>query len=134
MRALLLPFFQIRRISLWGVQKFCYPVNINIVKKYFNVTDNPDEADYALVFISNPNTGNGYDSTDVRKGGNGYVPISLQYGEYTATEARTTSIAGGDPMEKFTNRSYKGKTIKASNITDLGMVTETYTKMKGKQQ
>ena len=113
-------------------EKMDYPVNINIVKKYFNVTDNPDEADCALVFISNPNTGNGYDSTDVRKGGNGYVPISLQYGEYTATEARETSIAGGDPMEKFTNRSYKGKTVKATNITDLGMVTETYAKMKGK--
>ena len=113
-------------------EKMDYPVNINIVKKYFNVTDNPDEADYALVFISNPNTGNGYDSTDVRKGGTGYVPISLQYGEYTATEARETSIAGGDPMEKFTNRSHKGKTVKASNITDLGMVTETHAKMKGK--
>ena len=113
-------------------EKLDYPVNINIVKKYFNVTDNPDEADYALVFISNPNTGGGYDSTDVRKGGNGYVPISLQYSEYTATEARETSIAGGDPMEKFTNRSHKGKTIKATNITDLGMVTETYAKMKGK--
>ena len=109
-----------------------YPVNINIVKKYFKTTDNPDSADYALVFINNPNTGNGYDSTDVRKGGNGYVPISLQYGEYTATEARETSLAGGDPMEKFTNRSYKGKTVKATNISDLAMVTETYAKMKGK--
>ncbi len=113
-------------------EKMDYPVNINIVKKYFNVTENPDEADYALVFINNPNTGNGYDSTDVRKGGNGYVPISLQYGEYTATEARETSIAGGDPMEKFTNRSYKGKTVKATNITDLAMVTDTRAKMKGK--
>ncbi len=113
-------------------EKMDYPVSINIVKKYFNVTDNPDEADYALVFINNPSTGNGYDSTDIRKGGNGYIPISLQYGEYMATDARETSIAGGDPMEKFTNRSYKGKTVKASNITDLGMVTETVAKMKGK--
>jgi beta-glucosidase len=113
-------------------EKLDYPVNINIVKKHFNITDNPDEADVALVFINNPAIGLGYDSTDIRKGGNGYVPISLQYGEYTATEARETSIAGGDPMEKFTNRSYKGKTVKATNITDLGMVTDTYTKMKGK--
>jgi beta-glucosidase len=113
-------------------EKLDYPVNMSIVKKYFNTTDNPDEADFALVFIHNPNTGNGYDSTDVRKGGNGYVPISLQYGEYTATEARATSLGGGDPMEKFTNRSYKDKTVKATNITDLGMVTETHVKMKGK--
>ena len=113
-------------------EKLEYPVSISIVQKYFNTTDNPDEADFALVFINNPNTGNGYDSTDVRKGDNGYMPISLQYGEYTATLARATSIAGGDPMEKFTNRGYKGKTVKAVNITDLGMVTETYQKMKGK--
>lgn len=112
-------------------EKLDYPVNMNILKKYFNVTDNPDEADYALVFISSPNTGLGYSSDD-KKGGNGYLPISLQYNEYTATDARDPSIAGGDKFEKFTNRTYKGKTVKAINITDLGMVTETYSKMKGK--
>jgi beta-glucosidase len=105
---------------------------MNIVKKYFNVTDNPDEADYALVFISSPNSGNGYNSADVKAGGNGYLPISLQYGEYTATDARDPSIAGGDKFESFTNRTYKGKSVKAINITDLSMVTETYAKMKGK--
>ena len=112
--------------------KIDYPINIAVVKKYFKTTDNPDSADFALVCINNPDAGNGYDSTDVRKGGTGYVPISLQYGEYTATDARETSIAGGDPMEKFTNRSHKGKTVKATNIGDLNMVTDTYTKMKGK--
>lgn len=113
-------------------EKLDYPVNMDIVKKYFNVTDNPDEADYALVFISSPNSGNGYNSADVKAGGNGYLPISLQYGEYTATDARDPSIAGGDKFESFTNRTYKGKTVKAINITDLSMVTETYAKMKGK--
>lgn len=113
-------------------EKLEYPVNMDIVKKYFKTTDNPEEADFALVFINNPNTGIGYDSSDVRAGGNGYLPISLQYGEYTATEARATSLAGGDPMGKFTNRSYKGKKVKASNITDLSMVTDTYQNMKGK--
>ncbi len=34
-----------------------YPININIVKKYFNVTDNPAEADFALAVISNPKPG-----------------------------------------------------------------------------
>lgn len=113
-------------------ESFSYPVNIDIVKKYFTVTDNPDEADVALAFISSPNTGNGYQADDVKKGGNGYFPISLQYGEYKATEARAVSIAGGDPLENFTNRTYKDKSVKASNITDLAMVTETYEKMKGK--
>ena len=113
-------------------EKLDYPVNMAIVKKYFNVTDNPDEADYALVFIENPKTGNGYDIADTKKGGNGYLPISLQFGDYKATDARATSIAGGDPLETFTNRSYKDKMVKSSNISDLTMVTDTYQKMKGK--
>lgn len=113
-------------------EKLEYPVNIETVKKYFKVTDNPDEADYALVFIASPNSGGGYDGKDAKSGGNGYVPVSLQYGEYKATTARATSIAGGDPLEKFTNRTYKDKSSKAINITDLAMVTDTYAKMKGK--
>lgn len=113
-------------------EKLDYPVNINIVKKYFNVTDNPDEADYALVFINSPNGGLGYKADDVKAGGNGYLPISLQYEKYTATDARDPSIAGGDKFEKFTNRSYKGKSVTANNTTDLGMVNDTYAKMKGK--
>jgi beta-glucosidase len=113
-------------------EKLDYPVNLNIIKKYFNVTDNPDEADYALVFISSPNSGGGYNSADAKSGGTGYVPISLQYGEYTATDARPVSIAGGDPFESFTNRTYKGKSVKAINISDLAMVTDTRKKMKDK--
>lgn len=113
-------------------EKLDYPVNMGIVKKYFNVTDNPDEADYALVFISSPNSGGGYNSEDAKAGGTGYVPVSLQYGKYTAMDARDPSIAGGDPLEKFTNRSYKGKSATAINTTDLAMVNDTYAKMKGK--
>jgi beta-glucosidase len=56
----------------------------------------------------------------------------LQYKKYTATDARATSIAGGDPLESFTNRSYKNKSSTASNTTDLDMVTDAYAKMKGK--
>ena len=109
-----------------------YPVNMNIVKKYFKVTDNPNEADFALVFIQNPSTSIGYDKEDLKNGGNGYVPISLQYGDYTATDARETSIAGGDPMDKSANRSYKNKVTKSANITDLKLVLETRESMKGK--
>jgi beta-glucosidase len=113
-------------------EKLDYPVNIEIVKKYFDVTDDPTKADLALVFIESPQSGIGYDSLDIKAGGNGYVPISLQFKDYTATEGRATSIAGGDPKEASANRSYKGKTVKTSNVTDLGMVTETAAKMKGK--
>jgi beta-glucosidase len=109
-----------------------YPVNMDIVKKYFNVTDNPAEADFALVFIQNPAANIGYDKEDLKTGGNGYIPISLQYNDYTATEAREVSIAGGDPMEKSANRSYKNKTVKTSNSADIQLVTDTKTKMNGK--
>ena len=81
-----------------------YPISMDRVKKYFKVNDNPAEADFALVCITSPNSGSGYDPEDVKKGGNGYVPISLQYGSYKAINARDTSIAGGDPLESFTNR------------------------------
>jgi beta-glucosidase len=114
-------------------EKLEYPVSMEIAKKYFSVTDNPEEADYALVFIASPNSGNGYNGEDAKKGaGTGYVPISLQYGEYTARDARPTSMAGGDPLENFSNRTYLGKSVKAINITDLAMVNDTYEKMKGK--
>jgi beta-glucosidase len=113
-------------------EKLDYPVNINLVKKYFNVTDDPDKADYALVFMNSPASAGGYSADDVKQGGNGYLPISLQYKPYTAVDARATSIAGGDPLETFTNRSYKNKTSTAINNSDLNMVTDTYAKMKGK--
>ena len=62
---------------------------------------------------------------DVKKGGNGYLPFSLQYDDYTATFARPVSVAGGDPMEKTTNRSFRGKTVKAYNRDDMLLVAET---------
>ncbi len=108
------------------------PVNIDIAKQYFNITDNPDEADIALVVINSPSPGSGYSRANAEAGGNGYVPMSLQYGPYRAEFARDPSIAGGDPFEDFTNRTYKGKTSTASNTTDLNLVLDTYAKMNGK--
>jgi beta-glucosidase len=110
-------------------EKWEIPFDPEVVKKYFEVVENPEEADFALVGISNPDTGVGYDLNDLNKGGNGYVPISLQYGEYTAENAREVSLAGGSPLEDFTNRSYKGKTVKASNHFDMKMVNEARKKM-----
>ncbi|WP_093824678.1 glycoside hydrolase family 3 protein [Spirosoma endophyticum] len=113
-------------------EKLEYPVNMSIVKKFFTVTDNPAEADYALVFIRSPDSGGGYSTVDAKAGGTGYVPVSLQYGDYTAQGTRDPSIAGGDPLEKFTNRTYSGKTAKTINTSDLNMVKETFAQMKGK--
>lgn len=113
-------------------EKTEYPVNMETVKKYFKVTENPDEADYALVFIASPIGKGGYDEADAKNGGNGYLPVSLQYGTYKAETARATSLAGGDPLEKSANRSYKDKSETSTNVTDLAMVNDTYAKMKGK--
>jgi beta-glucosidase len=111
-----------------------YPINIDIAKKYFNLTDDPSKADIAIVFVKGPNSGVGYSKDDRQNGGNGYVPISLQYGAYTATDAREQSIAAGDPVvdPTITNRSYKGKTIKSSNVTDLKSILDTKAAMQNK--
>lgn len=109
-----------------------YPISIDLVKKYYNVTDNADEADFALVFIQNPTATIGYNKEDLKNGGNGYFPINLQYGDYTATEAREKSIAGGDPLEKSNDRGYKNKTTSTTNISDAQLVAETKAKMKVK--
>jgi beta-glucosidase len=103
-----------------------------MVNKYFDQGTNPKDADFAMVFINAPASGSGYDVADREKGGNGYVPISLQYEDYTATYARETSIAGGDPYEDFTNRTYKGKTVKTSNKSHMELVRNTRKAMGGK--
>lgn len=109
-----------------------YPVDLKLAGRYYTVVDNPSQADFALCVINGPMSGPGYDAKDVAKGGNGYVPISLQYNDYTATWARDTSIAGGDPKENFTNRSYKGKTVKTANKDDMLLVLKTREQMGSK--
>jgi beta-glucosidase len=108
-------------------------VSSEILKRYFTVTDDPAKADYAIVFAGGPAGGPGYDKDDLTKGGNGYVPISLQYDSYTAEYARAQSIAAGDPVEPgITNRSYKGKSIVAANAVDLKTIQDTKAAMHGK--
>ena len=92
---------------------------------YFLTTENPDEADVALVYMDSPKSAwMGYDIADRRQGGNGYIPISLQYRPYTALEARKESIAV-DPREATRNRSYHGKTAVAQNECELDMLERT---------
>ncbi len=114
--------------GLWGgisEEKTVEPIDPALVRKYYEVVEQPEQADFAICLIEEPSTGFGYSAADVKRGGNGYVPYSLQYDDYKAVDARSVSIAGGDPMEKFTNRSYKGKTVKAYNRDDMLMVSET---------
>ena len=96
-----------------------------LLEKYYEPVSDPAEADFAIVVIDAPTSGTGYSAEDVRKGGNGYIPISLQYSDYTAEHAREVSLAGGDRLEKSANRSYKGKSVKTVNKTDLETVVET---------
>ena len=103
--------------------------NREIVSGYYEVVETPGEADFALVGILSPNGGVGYDAADLERGGNGYVPITLQYGPYKAEHARETSLAGGSPFEDFTNRSYKDKTYSAGNLPDMEMVVNTRKEM-----
>ncbi|MDQ6903692.1 MAG: glycoside hydrolase family 3 C-terminal domain-containing protein [Bacteroidota bacterium] len=114
-------------------EKYEDAVNPELLKKYFNITDDPSKADYAIVFVSNPSGGAGYDANDRNKGGTGYVPITLQYEPYTATYAREHSIAAGDPVEPTVkDRAYRGKRITAANLKDLTTIRETKVAMKGK--
>jgi beta-glucosidase len=114
-------------------EKSDYPVNLEIVKRYYNVTDDPTKADFAIVFIKSPISG-GYSSADRAAGGNGYVPISLQLKDYTATDAREHSMAAGDPVidPTITDRTYKGKTSKSNTYPDLQTIFETKQAMNGK--
>ena len=96
-----------------------------LLEKYYEPVADPADADFAIVVIDAPTSGTGYSIEDVKKGGNGYLPISLQYSDYTAEHAREVSIAGGDRLEKSANRSYKGKSVKTVNKTDLETVIET---------
>ena len=102
-----------------------WPVDRKLVEQYYEWADTPAEADFALVMIQEPYSGVGYDVKDRDKGGNGYVPISLQYLPYTADYARAESLGGGDPKESFTNRSYRGKTVTTDNVDDLSCVIDT---------
>lgn len=94
------------------------------VESHFEVVKSARDAECAMVFIKSPSSGKGYSREDVAEGGNGYLPISLQYGEYTAKYARKVSLSGGDRMESFTNRSYRGKSVTSKNADDAERVVE----------
>lgn len=102
------------------------PVDRSMVEKFYNTTLDPDEADFAMVFIKSP-LSNGYSREDREAGGNGYVPISLQLRDYTATDARQKSIAAGDPVidPEITDRSYLGKTSRSNSFPDLETLFQT---------
>lgn len=114
--------------GIWGgvtPEKYACPVDQALASRYYDQVQSAEEADFALVFIESPLLSLGYDPDDVVVGGNGYIPISLQYDDYVAEYAREKSIAGGNPLETFTNRTYKGKRARTVNRDDMVLVRET---------
>ena len=95
---------------------------------WFLRAETPEEADAAIIFMESP-LSDPYDPRDRENGGNGYLPLMLQYRPYTASEARPVSIAGGDFRENFTNRSYHGKQNRCVNESDLDRLEEARRKM-----
>lgn len=104
------------------------PAGKGAASAYFKVVETPEEADAALCFIESP-ISCGYDPEDRKAGGSGYVPVTLQYRPYQAVSARQPSLAGGDPLEEFTDRGYRDKWNRAANETDLDLVEEMKKRM-----
>jgi beta-glucosidase len=113
-------------------ERWTDPLNGKIISKYFTVVDKASDADAALVVIESAQGGTGYNPEELKTVGTGYVPISLQYGRYTAVDARPQSIAGGSPFETFTNRTYRGKSTAVQNSYDLKMVNDARSAMGSK--
>ena len=108
-----------------NVAHYDWQIDTAVVKQYFELVHTPEEADFALLYIFSPEGNWGYSEEDVRQGGTGYIPISLQYEDYIATDAREVSIAGGDMKENFTNRTYLGKRESTYNRYDMEQVIHT---------
>lgn len=99
------------------------PISESVASEYFDIVSDPAQADAALVMINSP-ISDPYSKADREAGGNGYLPVSLQYRPYTADAAREHSIAGGDISEPFDDRSYHGKTVHTANESDLDNIIE----------
>lgn len=111
------------------------PIKDELAQQYFNTTDDPAKADIAVVTINGPENGRtaGYSAISAKqKGDNGFLPISLQYDTYTASEARDPSIAGDQRETDVLNRSYNNKTVTANNKSDLDLIRKTIKEMAGK--
>ena len=130
------------------------PIDKKALNEYFNlVTDTANEdgtvtrasaeelaaCDFAVNFISNPATGAGAVDVDKDNKTATYIPISLQYSEYTADgdNVRDESISQGiietvmeTPYGPTTTRSredrnYYGESTVATNLSDMQLVLDT---------
>lgn len=108
-----------------------YPISHELLGRYFDVVDNPEDADFAIVSIKSPVGHWGFVMPTEEFPQGHYNPISLQWSPYTATASREESI-GQDYTETPANRSYRGFTEVSSNYTDALLVRETKAAMGNK--
>lgn len=110
------------------------PVDSVLLDRYVTPVGSAAEAEVAIVFITDPQNGRtaGYSAELAESGDNGFLPISLQYDAYRATEARDPSLAGDAREQDVLNRTYKNKLAKITNRSDLELVLKTVREMKGK--
>lgn len=104
------------------------PIAAKDVNGYFELVGTPEEADAAVVFVETPLC-DCYSAEDVKNGGNGYLPITLQYRPYKAVAAREHSIAKGDFRENNCDRSYRDKENTPYNASDLDNVLNARKRM-----
>ena len=102
-----------------------YPISKELLRRYYDVVESPEDADFAIVSIKSPVGHWGYITPSDGAPEGHYQPISLQWSPYTASTAREVSVAGGDPTEASANRSYKGYTETSSNEEDMYLVRRT---------
>ena len=94
------------------------PLNQKDAEGFFTLVNTPEEADAAVVFAESPLC-DCYTQEDLDKGGNGYLPITLQYRPYKAEAAREHAIAKGDFRENDCDRTYIHKENTPYNASDL---------------
>ena len=94
------------------------PLSRKDAEGYFLLVDTPEEADAAVVFAESPLC-DCYTQEDLDRGGNGYLPITLQYRPYKAEAARPHSLAKGDFREGDCDRTYINKENTPYNASDL---------------
>lgn len=111
------------------------PVSKKVLKGYFEIVDNPSEAEVAIVFVDSPKCVNTGYNTDAEE----WCPITLQYRPYTADAdcVEEDSITGDVKIEKtespygivenktVENRGYYDAGNTVANEADLDLILTT---------
>lgn len=111
------------------------PVSKKVLKSYFEIVDNPSEAEVAIVFVDSPKCVNTGYNTDAEE----WCPITLQYRPYTADAdcVEEDSITGDVKIEKtespygivenktVENRGYYDAENTVANEADLDLILTT---------